>query len=71
MASTPPARPERTAIRPHPTDWRAKLLQLTPEGNAQRVRLLEALGQVSPLTKLSPLDRSTLSDLLRRVAEPS
>lgn len=50
----------------HPRDRRAKHLVLTPEGTALRQRLLELLGQDSPLAGLTPRQQDALQDLLHR-----
>ncbi|MFI0717539.1 MarR family winged helix-turn-helix transcriptional regulator [Streptomyces sp. NPDC021224] len=52
--------------RPHPTDRRAKLLVLTPEGTGLRERLLDLLVQDSPLAGLSPEQQRTLQGLLEQ-----
>jgi DNA-binding MarR family transcriptional regulator len=52
--------------RPHPTDRRAKQLVLTGEGDAFRERLLELLGQESPLAGLSSQEQDALHKLLDR-----
>ncbi|MGW6062964.1 MarR family winged helix-turn-helix transcriptional regulator [Streptomyces sp. NPDC055189] len=52
--------------RPHPSDRRAKQLVLTPEGAALRERLLELLGEDSPLGGLTEKEQEVLRDLLRR-----
>lgn len=52
--------------RPHPTDRRAKQLVLTPDGAALRARLLELLGEESPLAALTTEEQGVLRDLLQR-----
>ncbi|MET8868838.1 MarR family transcriptional regulator [Nonomuraea sp. NPDC004580] len=52
--------------RAHPTDRRAKHLVLTPEGHAQRERLLDLLIQDSPLAGLTPQQQRTLHELLEQ-----
>ncbi|MFD4833855.1 MarR family winged helix-turn-helix transcriptional regulator [Streptomyces uncialis] len=52
--------------RPHPTDRRAKRLVLTPQGTALRERLLELLGEDSPLSGLTQEEQGTLQRLLER-----
>ncbi|WP_329562851.1 MarR family transcriptional regulator [Streptomyces uncialis] len=52
--------------RPHPTDRRAKRLVLTPQGTALRERLLELLGEDSPLSGLTQEEQGTLKRLLER-----
>jgi DNA-binding MarR family transcriptional regulator len=52
--------------RPHPSDRRAKQLILTPDGAELRVRLLELLGEESPLAGLTQQEQGLLHDLLQR-----
>jgi DNA-binding MarR family transcriptional regulator len=52
--------------RPHPTDRRAKHLVLTSEGAALREKLLDLLGQESPLAGLTEQEQGVLHDLLYR-----
>ncbi|MCM2389658.1 MarR family winged helix-turn-helix transcriptional regulator [Streptomyces albipurpureus] len=52
--------------RAHPTDRRAKHLVLTAAGNASRERLLELLGQDSPLATLNPEQQHALRSLLEQ-----
>ncbi|MBX6386640.1 MAG: winged helix DNA-binding protein [Microbispora sp.] len=52
--------------RPHPTDRRAKLLHLTPEGAALRKQVVKSLGTDSPLGRLSQEEQAVLRDLLQR-----
>lgn len=52
--------------RPHPSDRRAKQLILTPEGTELRGRLLELLGEESPLAGLTRHEQGVLQDLLQR-----
>jgi DNA-binding MarR family transcriptional regulator len=52
--------------RPHPSDRRAKQLILTPAGDELRGRLLELLGEESPLAGLTPEEQGVLQDLLQR-----
>lgn len=57
--------------RAHPTDRRAKQLLLTAEGTAVRERLLDLLGQESPLNRLTPQQQHVLQELLQQaVARP-
>ncbi|MBB5912508.1 DNA-binding MarR family transcriptional regulator [Nocardia transvalensis] len=53
---------ERT---PHPTDRRAKRIELTPAGQDSRAAVLAKLGTGSPLTSLSDTQQRELRDLLR------
>lgn len=53
--------------RPHPTDRRAKQVVLTPDGRLLRATVVEQLGAESPLTSLSPAQRESFRDLLRRL----
>ncbi|MBB1260257.1 MarR family transcriptional regulator [Streptomyces sp. OF8] len=55
--------------RPDDTDRRVKLAAATPEGLAMATRLRDTLGDfaAAPLAALSPADRTTLRDLLRRM----
>lgn len=53
---------------PHPTDRRAKLLVLTPEGAALRARLLDLLSVNSPVSGLDAQEQSVLRGLLERAA---
>ncbi|MDA0566854.1 MarR family transcriptional regulator [Streptomonospora sp. S1-112] len=50
----------------HPTDRRAKVIALTPEGAELRERLLGILSQDSPLGALSAQQQSALHDLLQQ-----
>src|SRR3954447_13328015 len=50
----------------HPIDRRAKLLVLTGEGAALRDRLLELLGQDSPLAGLTARQQRALHNLLEQ-----
>jgi DNA-binding MarR family transcriptional regulator len=52
--------------RPHPTDRRAKLLVLAPEGVDLRERLLELLVEESPLAGLDA-QQQVLQSLLEQV----
>jgi MarR family transcriptional regulator, organic hydroperoxide resistance regulator len=52
--------------RPHATDRRAKQLVLTDKGGELRERLLELLGQESPLAGLTRAEQGALHDLLNR-----
>ncbi|WP_243744584.1 MarR family winged helix-turn-helix transcriptional regulator [Streptomyces hainanensis] len=56
--------------RPHPADRRAKWLVLTPEGTDLRGRLLELLGEDSPLGGLSRDEQAALQGLLQRAIRP-
>ncbi|RKE16829.1 MarR family winged helix-turn-helix transcriptional regulator [Streptomyces sp. TLI_171] len=53
---------------PHPTDRRARLLVLTPEGRALRERLLGLLAEDSPLAALTPDQQRALQALLEQTA---
>ncbi|WP_328916074.1 MULTISPECIES: MarR family winged helix-turn-helix transcriptional regulator [unclassified Streptomyces] len=55
--------------RPHPTDRRAKLLHLTPQGAAVRKELVKHLTIDSPLGKLTQEEQFALRDLLARATE--
>lgn len=52
--------------RPHPSDRRAKQLILTPDGAELRVRLLDLLGEQSPLAGLTQQEQGMLQELLQR-----
>lgn len=52
--------------RPHPTDRRAKLLHLTPEGAALRKQVVKQLRVDSPLGQLDEEEQLVLRDLLER-----
>ncbi|MEV1023123.1 MarR family transcriptional regulator [Streptomyces sp. NPDC050264] len=52
---------------PHPTDRRAKVIQLTPEGCALRDRVIEHTTQHSPFAHLDRESRLRLHALLREV----
>jgi DNA-binding MarR family transcriptional regulator len=52
--------------RPHPSDRRAKVLTLTPEGTGTRERLMERLTEKSPVARLSAEEQRTLKLLLQR-----
>jgi MarR family transcriptional regulator, organic hydroperoxide resistance regulator len=52
--------------RPHPSDRRAKVLTLTPEGADTRERLMERLMEESPVARLTPEEQRTLKALLQR-----
>jgi MarR family transcriptional regulator, organic hydroperoxide resistance regulator len=52
--------------RPHPSDRRAKQLVLTPAGTELRERLLELLGEESPLAGLTRQEQAVLHALLQR-----
>lgn len=53
---------------PHPTDRRAKLLQLTPEGCALRDRVIRHAVERSPFARLDDDGRLRLHALLRQAA---
>ncbi|MEU9603205.1 MarR family transcriptional regulator [Streptomyces sp. NPDC048057] len=53
---------------PHPTDRRAKLLQLTPEGCALRDRVIRHTVEHSPFARLDEDGRMRLHALLREAA---
>lgn len=55
--------------RPHPTDRRAKLLHLTPEGAALRKRVVKHLYTDSPLGRLNDEQQLALRDLLLRASD--
>lgn len=55
--------------RPHPTDRRAKLLHLTPEGAKLRKEVVRQLRIDSPIGKLSEEEQGTLRDLLTRATD--
>jgi DNA-binding MarR family transcriptional regulator len=55
--------------RPHPTDRRAKLLHLTPEGAALRKQVVKHLRVDSPLGRLNEEEQLVLRDLLKRAVE--
>jgi MarR family transcriptional regulator, organic hydroperoxide resistance regulator len=55
--------------RPHPTDRRAKLLHLTPEGAALRKKVIKQLGVDSPVGRLTEEEQVTLRDLLARATD--
>ncbi|MBW4721600.1 MarR family winged helix-turn-helix transcriptional regulator [Saccharothrix obliqua] len=52
--------------RVHPTDRRAKLLYLTPEGAALRKQVVKQLGVDAPLGRLSEEEQRALHELLVR-----
>ncbi|GAB2715102.1 MarR family winged helix-turn-helix transcriptional regulator [Streptomyces bullii] len=52
--------------RPHPTDRRAKLLHLTPEGAALRKEVIRHLRIDSPIGRLTEEEQVNLRDLLAR-----
>ncbi|OON71845.1 MarR family winged helix-turn-helix transcriptional regulator [Streptomyces tsukubensis] len=54
---------------PHPTDRRAKVIQLTPEGCALRDRVLQHTTERSPFALLDHESRLRLHTLLREVTE--
>lgn len=51
--------------RPHPTDRRAKRIELTPAGRDSRAAVLAGLGTGSPLTSLTARQQRELRELLR------
>ncbi|WP_280265893.1 MarR family winged helix-turn-helix transcriptional regulator [Nocardia wallacei] len=51
--------------KPHPTDRRAKQIELTAAGRDSREAVLARLGTGSPLTSLSATQQRELRDLLR------
>ncbi|MFF2730252.1 MarR family winged helix-turn-helix transcriptional regulator [Streptomyces sp. NPDC058008] len=53
---------------PHPTDRRAKVVQLTPEGCALRDRVVEHTTRHSPFARLDRESRLRLHALLREVS---
>lgn len=55
--------------RPHPTDRRAKLLHLTPEGTALREQVVKQLNVDAPLGRLSTEEQVALRDLLKRTID--
>ncbi|MEU1944220.1 MULTISPECIES: MarR family transcriptional regulator [unclassified Streptomyces] len=54
---------------PHPSDRRAKVIQLTPEGCALRDRVIEHTTQHSPFASLDRESRLRLHALLREVSD--
>lgn len=62
---------KRNLVRrvPHPTDRRAKVIQLTPEGCALRDRVMEHTTEHSPFARLDRDSRLRLHALLREVVE--
>ncbi|NDU73791.1 MarR family transcriptional regulator [Actinomadura sp. DSM 109109] len=52
--------------RPHPTDRRAKVLTLTPQGTETRERLMERLSEGSPVARLTAEEQRNLKALLQR-----
>ncbi|MFD8607582.1 MarR family winged helix-turn-helix transcriptional regulator [Streptomyces sp. NPDC059631] len=54
---------------PHPTDRRAKLIQLTPEGCALRDRVIRHTTEYSPFARLDHESRLRLHTLLREVID--
>lgn len=55
--------------RPHPTDRRAKLLHLTPQGAKLRKEVIRQLGVDSPMGKLTEEEQGTLRHLLVRAID--
>ncbi len=55
--------------RPHPTDRRAKLLHLTPQGVAMRRKVVRQLGIDSPLARLDDDEQDLLRGLLIRAMQ--
>ncbi|MEV4412770.1 MarR family transcriptional regulator [Catellatospora sp. NPDC049609] len=55
--------------RPHPTDRRAKLLHLTPQGAAMRRKVIRQLGVDSPLARLDDDEQELLRGLLVRAVQ--
>ncbi|MFC7934392.1 MarR family winged helix-turn-helix transcriptional regulator [Streptomyces cinereoruber] len=55
--------------RPHPTDRRAKLLHLTPEGAKLRKDVVRQLGVDSPIGRLTRDEQDTLRELLARATD--
>lgn len=55
--------------RPHPTDRRAKLLHLTPDGAAMREQVIKQLNIDAPLARLSTREQLALRDLLMRAVD--
>jgi DNA-binding MarR family transcriptional regulator len=55
--------------RPHPTDRRAKLLHLTPEGASVRKQVIKHLNIDSPLGHLNAEEQLVLRDLLTRAVK--
>ncbi|OKH99662.1 MarR family transcriptional regulator [Streptomyces sp. CB02923] len=53
---------------PHPTDRRAKVIQLTDEGCALRDRVIRHSAEHSPFARLDRADRLRLHALLREAA---
>ncbi|WP_225882057.1 MarR family winged helix-turn-helix transcriptional regulator [Streptomyces aureocirculatus] len=56
---------------PHPTDRRAKVVQLTPEGCALRDRVIQHTTEHSPFALLDHESRLRLHTLLREVIDGS
>lgn len=56
---------------PHPTDRRAKLVQLTPAGCELRDRVIQHTSKHSPFARLDRARRLQLHALLRDVADDS
>ncbi|WP_348542095.1 MarR family winged helix-turn-helix transcriptional regulator [Streptomyces sp. MAA16] len=54
---------------PHPTDRRAKVIQLTPEGCALRDRVIQHTTEHSPFAHLGRESRQRLHALLREVID--
>ncbi|AZS84982.1 MarR family transcriptional regulator [Streptomyces griseoviridis] len=54
---------------PHPTDRRAKVIQLTPEGCALRDRVIQHTTEHSPFAHLDRESRQRLHALLREVID--
>ncbi|RDI53001.1 MarR family winged helix-turn-helix transcriptional regulator [Nocardia mexicana] len=55
--------------KPHPTDRRAKRIELTAAGHDSRAAVLARLGTGSPLTSLSTTQQRELRDLLRLLTD--
>ncbi len=56
--------------RQHPDDGRRLLVELTPKGSRQLVKMMPAAAEISAATldPLSPRERATLLDLLDRIS---
>ena len=52
--------------KPHPTDRRAKRIELTPAGQLRRDEVLARLGSQSPLTRLTADQQSALVEIVEQ-----
>ncbi|GLZ78043.1 MarR family transcriptional regulator [Actinorhabdospora filicis] len=55
--------------KPHPSDRRAKLIVLTPAGEAFRTTVIEHLDERSPLSALDGEEQERLRELLRALVD--